>query len=66
MVTTIQVQETTKQVLDNLKNKEREKSYDVIIRHLLKEHVEVSDMFGFTKKKPLKFSRKDELKFNEI
>ena len=66
MVTTIQVQETTKQVLDNLKNKERAKSYDVIIRHLLKEHVEVSDMFGFTKKKPLKSSRKDELKFNEI
>ena len=66
MVTTIQLQETTKQLLDNLKVKKKSESYDVIIRYLLKDHIKVSDMFGFTKKKHLKFSKKDEMKFNEL
>lgn len=66
MVTTIQLQETTKQLLDNLKAKEKKESYDVLIRHLLKDRIKVSDMFGFTKKKPLKFNKEDEMKFNEI
>ncbi len=66
MVTTIQVQETTKQLLDNLKTKEMVNSYDMVIRRLLNDRIKVEDMFGFTKKKPLKFSKKDEMKFNEI
>jgi len=66
MATTIQLKETTKQLLDNLKTKEKIESYDIIIQHLLKTHVDVSDMFGVTKKKPLKFSKKDEMMFNEL
>ena len=46
MATTIQLKETTKQLLDNLKTKEKIESYDIIIQHLLKTHVDVSDMFG--------------------
>mgnify|MGYP001604261742 FL=1 len=66
MATTIQLQETTKQLLDSLKAKEKIESYDIVIQHLLKSHIKISDMFGFTKKNPLKFSKKDEMQFNEL
>ena len=66
MVTSIQLQETTKQILDKLKAKEKANSYDMLIQRLLKSHVKVKDMFGFTKGKPLKFSRKDEMSFDEL
>lgn len=66
MATTIQVRETTKQLLDSVKTDEEFESYDEAIRHLLKSHVEVKDMFGATKKKPLKFGREDEMVFHEL
>ncbi|MFA4887030.1 MAG: hypothetical protein WC595_02360 [Candidatus Nanoarchaeia archaeon] len=66
MVTTIQVKETTKQMLDNLKIKVKGSSYDQIIQSLLSNGVQVKDMFGSTKKRPLKFSKRDELNFNKL
>ncbi len=66
MATTIQVGETTKQLLDRLKGRESVETYDQLIQHLLRNHEKVSDMFGFTRKKPLKFRKEDEMKFNEV
>mgnify|MGYP001584146641 CR=1 FL=1 len=66
MVTTIQLNETTKQLLDKLKVKEKAESFDELIRGLVESRVKIKDMFGFTRKKPLKFSRKDEMNFNEL
>ncbi len=66
MVTTVQLRETTKQLLEKLKAREKAESYDALIMGLLKSRIEVKDMFGFTRKKPLKFSREDEMSFNEL
>ena len=66
MATTIQVGETTKQLLDRLKGKENVETYDQLIQHLLHNHEKVSDMFGFTRKKLLRFQKEDEMKFNEV
>lgn len=66
MVTTIQLNETTKQLLDKLKVKEKAESFDELILRLVESRVKVRDMFGFTKQRPLKFSRKDEMDFNEL
>ena len=66
MVTTIQLNETTKQLLDKLKAQEKAESFDELIRRLVESRVKVRDMFGFTRQKPLKFSRKDEMDFNEL
>ena len=66
MVTTIQIKETTKQILDNLKSKKKASSYDELIRAIIKEKVNVQNMFGFTKNRPLKFKKEDEMGFNEL
>ncbi|MBI2549773.1 hypothetical protein HYV83_01165 [Candidatus Woesearchaeota archaeon] len=66
MVTTIQLQETTKQLLEKLKVKSKAESYDEIIRGLLESRIKVKDMFGFTREKPLRFSRKDEMDFDNL
>jgi predicted CopG family antitoxin len=66
MATTIQIKETTKQLLDKLKIKEEKKSYDEVIEEILKKEIKIPDMFGFTKKKLLKFNKEDEMNFNEI
>ena len=65
MTTTIQIKETTKQILDRLKLKEKKESYDEVIKQLLGDKVG-KDMFGFTKKKPLNFNKEDETGFNEV
>lgn len=66
MVTTIQLQETTKQLLDKLKAREKAASFDELILSLVESRVKVRDMFGFTKQRPLKFSKKDEMDFDEL
>lgn len=66
MATTIQLRETTKQLLDTLKAKTNEETYDTVILHLLGKERKIKDMFGATRKKPLRFSREDELKFHEL
>ena len=66
MVTTIQVQETTKQLLERVKIDEHLSTYDDAIRRLLVDKMRVPDMFGVTKKKPLRFSKKDELGLHEL
>ena len=65
MATTIQIKETTKQMLDNLKSKKKSSSYDELIRNIISEKSK-QNMFGFTAKKPLKFKKEDEMIFNEL
>ena len=66
MVTTIQLQETTKQLLDNLKSKKALKSYDELIKELLGKQMEIKEMFGCTKNRPFKFTREDKIQFHEL
>ena len=66
MVITIPINETTKQLLDNFKVKIKSNSYDKVIQELLVKRTKAKEMFGFTKKKPLNFSKHDELSFNEV
>ncbi|MBI5393534.1 hypothetical protein HZA96_06720 [Candidatus Woesearchaeota archaeon] len=66
MISTIQLKQTTKQRLDSLKNKEKLQSYDQVIVHLLSSHKDVPEMFGFNRKKPIRFTREDEMKFHEL
>ena len=50
MATTIQVSDTTKQMLDMLKQQEQADSYDQVIKHLVKTHAKVpKSMFGSMK-----------------
>ena len=65
MTTTIPITETTKQRLDALRSKEKKKSYDQIIRRLLKTESQLKNMFGFTRENPLNFGKKDEMDFDE-
>lgn len=66
MITTIQVKETTKQLLDKVKEKEKLNSYDEIIRNLLQNKLKIPNLFGITKNKPLRFKKEDEMSFNEV
>jgi len=66
MPTTIQVQETTKQLLDQVRVKEHDKTYDQVIRNLLTKHMKIPLLFGITKKNPISFKKEDEMEFNEV
>ncbi len=65
MPTTIQVSDSTKRILDMLKEKERADSYDVVIAEMAKEKLKIpKSMFGKVKLSP--YSReKDRMKFRE-
>lgn len=48
--TTLQVHQTTKQILEDLKKKENLSTYDQVIRHLVKKHIHIpKSMFGAMK-----------------
>lgn len=50
MATTIQISNTTKQILDFLKEKQYSDSYNAVLQNILKKHVKVSkSMFGSVK-----------------
>jgi len=50
MTTTIQVSDTTKQLLEVIKKKERSRTYDKIIQELVKKHTKTAkSMFGMMK-----------------
>jgi len=66
MVTTIQVKETTKQLLDRVKSEEQQETYDDLIKTLLIKRLNVPELFGMTKKQPLHFKKEDEMEFNEV
>ncbi len=67
MISSIQLKRITKQRLDSFKSKEKLLSYDQVINHLLKFHKDdVPNMFGYTKKRPLHFTKEDEMKFHEL
>ena len=41
MTTTIQISDTTKQILEHLKREENVSSYDIILENILKKHIKV-------------------------
>lgn len=64
MSTTIQISNTTKQMLEQLKEKENAKSYDEIITALMKKHTKLpKSMFGTLKGKG--WTKHDRLEFRE-
>ena len=66
MATTIQVSDTTKQVLDMLKEKKRIRTHDQLIQNLIEEEMSVpKSMFGALKGKKLKWEKEDRFDFNE-
>ncbi|MEK6886505.1 MAG: hypothetical protein AABW88_01615 [Nanoarchaeota archaeon] len=66
MATTVQLEETTKQLLDTLKIKERKKTYNELIRHLAETHTHVKDMFGSARGKLKPFTKEDKLELHEL
>ena len=65
MVTTVQVSESTKQLLERLKGEERASSYNEVIERLAKEHARVPEsMFGSIKKG--RWKKEDRMKFHEL
>jgi len=65
MSTTIQISNTTKQMLEQLKKKENAKSYDEIINNLMKKHTKIpKSMFGALKGKG--WTKEDRLDFREF
>lgn len=65
MSTTIQVSNTTKQMLEQLKKKEHAKSYDEIIVDLMKKHTKLPEsMFGALKGKG--WVKEDRLELREF
>ncbi|MBU0757816.1 MAG: hypothetical protein KKF44_07120 [Nanoarchaeota archaeon] len=67
MATTIQVKDTTLQMLKDLKEKENAKTYDEVISNIVKEKMNVKEsMFGTLKGKKFKWNKEtDRLKFRE-
>ena len=66
MATTIQVSDTTKQMLDMMKEEKRIRTYDLLLEHLLQSEVTVpNSMFGAAKGLK-KWSRKDRAEFHEL
>ncbi len=50
MTTTIQISDTTKQILESLKEKENVTSYDILLKNILKKHTKITkSMFGSIK-----------------
>lgn len=67
MPTTIQVSDTTKQMLEMLKGKKQLKTHDQLIQSLIEEEVAVpKSLFGALKGKKLKWEKEDEFDFNEL
>ncbi len=65
MATTIQISDTTRQLLETLKKSENARSYDDIIQILVKDRAKISmSMFGTIK--DLKWKKGDRLKLNEL
>ena len=65
MATTIQVSNSTKQILELLKKKEKADSYDQVIQHLVQEHTHIKkSMFGTSKGTGWK--KEDRLEFREL
>ena len=67
MVTTVQISESTKQMLERIKVTEDLPTYDDVIADLAKERINVPDsMFGKGKGKISRFKKEDKLKFHEL
>lgn len=67
MSTTIQVSGTTKQMLDSLKEKERMKTYDQVLQHLLTTHTDIpKSMFGAARGMLNWKKEEDRLKLHEL
>ena len=66
MVTTIQIEDQTKDILDSIRTTENLANHDEVIKHLTKTHIDTATMFGITKKNPLHFRKEDELQFHEL
>jgi hypothetical protein len=66
MATTIQVSDTTRQMLEMLKEKKRIRTHDQLIQNLIEEEMTVpKSMFGALKGKKLKWEKEDRIYFNE-
>mgnify|MGYP001577833928 CR=1 FL=1 len=66
MPTTIQVSETTKQLLDMLKEKKQVKTHDMLIQQLLQTETKIpKSMFGAMKGLK-KWSKEDRFDFHEL
>ncbi len=66
MPTTIQIKETTKQLLDTLKSRKNVGSYDEVIHSLLEQKAPSREMFGFAKGKLKPFTKEDEMDFDKL
>ena len=65
MATTIQVSDTTKQMLDMLKEKKQAKTHDILIQQLLQTEMKIpKSMFGAIK--GLKWKKEDRADFHEF
>jgi hypothetical protein len=65
MPTTIQVSDTTKQLLDMLKEKRQAKSHDIVLQQLLESEAKIpKSMFGTLK--GMKWKKEDRFDFNEL
>lgn len=67
MATTIQIQDSTKQMLEKIKELENKPSYDEVITGLVKEKLSIpKSFFGKGKGKISSFKREDRLKLHEL
>ncbi|MBI2109870.1 hypothetical protein HYT58_01705 [Candidatus Woesearchaeota archaeon] len=65
MSTTIQISNTTRQILEKLKTREKVESYDRVIQNLVKLHTKIPpSMFGSFKE--LKWKKGDRLDLREL
>lgn len=64
MATTIQISDSTKQLLELLKEQEEASSYDQVLQKLLRQHTKVpKSMFGTMK--DIKWKKSDRMDFHE-
>jgi len=67
MATTIQIQDSTKQMLEKIKELENRPSYDEVIAELVKEKLSIpNSFFGKGKGKISAFKHEDRLKLHEL
>lgn len=67
MATTVQIDESTKQMLEKIKEMENRPTFDDVITELVKDRLKVpSSLFGKGKGKISRFKKEDRLKFHEL
>jgi hypothetical protein len=66
MVTTVQISESTKQLLDSIKEEEEAETFDEVVNHLAHEHLKIPRSMHGSAKGLRPWTKEDRVRFREL